>query len=167
MLGHSGDAPPPENSTSGFVVPAGRGFLDILPNPETLPAWLTDADIDYYAAQFARTGFTGALNWYRMIDRSWELMAPWTGAQVQPPPLYIASDRDDVLNFPGTRNVLPHLHDFAPNLRDSRILEGSGHWSSLSGPRRSTRRYSNFCADSSRGKSRNDDRRPDERGEGG
>ena len=80
LYGHSGDAPPPENSTTGFVVPPGRGFLDILPDPKTLPAWLKDADIDYCAAQFPRTGYTGALNWYRMIERSWELMAPWTGA---------------------------------------------------------------------------------------
>ena len=131
LYGHSGDAPPPENSTSESVVPPGQGFLDILPDPQTLPAWLTDADIDYYAAQFARTGFTGALNWYRMIDRSWELMAPWSGARVQPPALYIAGDRDDVLNFPGMRNALPHLSDFSPNLKDTLFIEGAGHWVQL------------------------------------
>lgn len=128
LYGLSGDAPQPENSTSLFVVPPGRGLLDILTDPATLPAWLTDADIDYYAAQFARTGFTGALNWYRMIDRSWELMAPWSGARLQPPTLYVAGDRDLVVDFPGTRTALPHLRDFAPNLKDTLLLEGCGHW---------------------------------------
>jgi pimeloyl-ACP methyl ester carboxylesterase len=128
LYGHSGDAPQPENSTSLFVVPPGRGFLDILPDPVTLPPWLTDADIDYYAAQFARTGFTGALNWYRTIDRTWELMAPWTGARVQPPALYVTGERDTVLNFPGTRSALPHLREFAPNLKDTILLAGCGHW---------------------------------------
>ena len=110
---------------------AGARFPRYAPAPETLPAWLTDADIDYRAAQFARTGFTGALNWYRMIERSWELMAPWTGARVQPRALYIASDRADVLNFPGTPNALPHLRDFSPNLKDSLLLAGAGHWVQL------------------------------------
>ena len=48
-------------------------------DPPTLPAWLTEADIDVFAAEFARTGFRGGLNWYRNIDRNWELLAPFAG----------------------------------------------------------------------------------------
>jgi epoxide hydrolase A/B len=29
-----------------------------------------EADIEFYAAEFGRTGFRGELNWYRNIDRS-------------------------------------------------------------------------------------------------
>ena len=58
----SGDAPQPENSASLFVMPPSRALLDILPDPQTLPSWSPDADIDYYASRFARTGFTAALN---------------------------------------------------------------------------------------------------------
>ena len=54
-------------------------------DPPTLPAWLTEADIDFYAAEFARTGFRGGLNWYRNIDRNWELLAPFAGAKVTVP----------------------------------------------------------------------------------
>jgi hypothetical protein len=32
-----------------------------------------------YAGEFARTGFRGGLNWYRNIDRNWELLAPFAG----------------------------------------------------------------------------------------
>jgi len=144
LYGHSGDAPPPENSTSGFVVPPGRGFLDILPDPKTLPAWLTDADIDYCAAQFARTGYTGALNWYRMIARSWELMAPWTGARVQPPSLYIAGDAttSSTSRAHATRSRTCGTFPQASRTRSSSREPVTG--SSLSGPRRSTRLCSNF-----------------------
>jgi hypothetical protein len=52
---------------------------------QNLPPWLAEADIDFYAAEFARTGFRGGLNWYRNIDRNWELLAPFTGAKVTVP----------------------------------------------------------------------------------
>lgn len=35
---------------------------------DQLPSWLTKEDIDYYAAQFDKTGFTGGLNYYRAMD---------------------------------------------------------------------------------------------------
>ena len=34
-----------------------------------LPPWLTEADIDYFAASFEKTSFTGAINYYRNMDR--------------------------------------------------------------------------------------------------
>lgn len=128
LYGGSGDAPIPEGGAGQPVVPPGGGFLDLLSQPETLPSWLTETDIEVYAAEFERTGFTGGLNWYRTIDLSWQLMAAWNGAQVQPPALYMAGDRDLVVNFPGMRNAIPHLRAFAPNLKDTILLEGCGHW---------------------------------------
>src|SRR5437764_845032 len=56
-------------------------------NPATLPSWLTEADVDFYANEFARTGFRGGLNYYRNIDRNWELLAAFTGARVTVPAL--------------------------------------------------------------------------------
>jgi pimeloyl-ACP methyl ester carboxylesterase len=102
--------------------------------PETLPSWLTEEDIDYYTAEFARTGFTGGLNWYRTIELSWELMAPWNGTPVQLPALFMAGDRDLVVNFPGMRDTLPHLRAFAPNLKDTILLAGCGHWTQQERP---------------------------------
>ena len=48
-------------------------------NPAALPSWLTEGDVDFYAGEFARAGFRGGLNWYRNIDRNWELLAPFGG----------------------------------------------------------------------------------------
>ena len=65
--------------TAPGMVPRSGGFLSRRAAPEPLPAWLTEADVDFYAGEFARTGFRGGLNWYRNIDRNWELMAPSPG----------------------------------------------------------------------------------------
>ena len=74
-----------------------------------LPGWLTEADVDFYAAEFARTGFRGGLNWYRNIDRNWELLAPFAGAKVTVPALYVAGERDLVLAFPGAAEMVANL----------------------------------------------------------
>jgi pimeloyl-ACP methyl ester carboxylesterase len=128
----SGDAPAREGSVTaaravGMVRRKGA-FLDGMMSPAVLPSWLTEADIDFYAREFARTGFRGGLNWYRNIDRNWELLAPFAGARVKVPALYIAGDRDPVVRFPGMDRLIPHLADFVPELRATIMLPGCGHW---------------------------------------
>jgi pimeloyl-ACP methyl ester carboxylesterase len=97
-------------------------------NSVTLPSWLTEADVDFYADEFARTGFRGGLNWYRNIDRNWELLAAFAGARVTVPALYIAGDRDPVVTFPGMDRLIPNLSQFVPQLLGKIILPGCGHW---------------------------------------
>ncbi len=110
------------------MVPRSGGFLDHTEDPATLPPWLSEADVDYFAGEFARTGFRGGLNWYRNIDRNWELMAPWAGARVMVPALYVAGDRDLVVAFRGMDQLIPKLGTFVPNLRRTLMLPGCGHW---------------------------------------
>ena len=110
------------------MVPRNGGFLDRMIQPEELPAWLTEADIDFYVAEFTRTGFRGGLNWYRNIDRSWELMAPFAGKQITVPALYIAGDRDLVVGFRGMNLILDNLPQAVPHLRGAKFLPGCGHW---------------------------------------
>ncbi len=109
-------------------VKAGRGLLGSLADPDVLPAWLTKADIADYATEFARTGFRGALNWYRNISRSRELLAPWRGQPIAQPSMFIAGARDDVLKFPGTRARIENLSGCLPGLRGCHLIEGAGHW---------------------------------------
>ena len=110
------------------MVPRQTGLLSRLSNPDTLPPWLTESDVDFYAGEFARTGFRGPLNWYRNIDRNWELLAPFAGVPVTVPALYIAGDRDLVLYFPGMDQVLARLSTLVPHLQNKLILTGCGHW---------------------------------------
>src|SRR5215208_1014142 len=125
LYGISG-SPPPGEGGIGLVPPT--GFLTNTADPPVLPSWLAEADIDFYTGEFERSGFRGGLNWYRNIDRNWELMAPFTDAKVQPPALFIGGNRDPVLSFPGADRVLNSLPESVTNLRQSMILPGCGHW---------------------------------------
>jgi pimeloyl-ACP methyl ester carboxylesterase len=130
----SGDAPRRESSGDVGMVPRQGGFLTGAQNPVPLPPWLAEADIDFYAGEFARVGFRGGLNWYRNIDRNWELLAPFAGARVTVPALYIAGDRDLVVAFRGADQLIAALPKFVPQLRRSIMLPGCGHWTQQERP---------------------------------
>jgi pimeloyl-ACP methyl ester carboxylesterase len=116
------------------MVPRRGGLLTHTADPATLPPWLTEADVDFYAGEFARTGFRGGLNWYRNIDRNWELLAPFAGARVMVPALYVAGDRDLVVAFRGMDQLIPNLSKFVPHLRRTVMLPGCGHWTQQERP---------------------------------
>jgi pimeloyl-ACP methyl ester carboxylesterase len=102
----------------------GAGWLDRMPEPEGLPPWLGEEDLDLYVSEFERTGFTGPINWYRNFDRNWELTPNLAGARVEAPALFIAGERDPVL-----RMSPPQIMDgWVPDLRGTLILPGAGHW---------------------------------------
>ncbi|KAJ4831544.1 hypothetical protein Tsubulata_039877 [Turnera subulata] len=82
------------------LIPKGKGFSS-LPDPPSLPSWLSQEDINYYASKFDKTGFTGALNYYRALNLTWELTAPWTGIRIKVPVKFIIGDRDLTYHFPG------------------------------------------------------------------
>lgn len=134
----SGDVPraAPTISNPGAVgmVPRQGGFLNRTVDPGPLPPWLTEADIDYYAGEFGRSGFRGGLNWYRNIDRNWELLASFAGARVTVPALYVAGDRDLVVAFRGMDQLIPNLTRFIPQLRKTIMLPGCGHWTQQERP---------------------------------
>lgn len=115
------------------IVPEGGGFLDVCPEPDKLPGWLTEADLDFYAAEFA-AGFTRPLNWYRNLDRNWELTAAWHRVPVRPPALYVAGDRDLVAVAHGAREGIEVMRAVVPDLRDTVWLPGVGHWTQQEDP---------------------------------
>jgi pimeloyl-ACP methyl ester carboxylesterase len=128
VLGGGSVAGEPRERSSGPVGMVPRdGVLSGRPTPTTLPNWLTEADIDFYVREFERTGFRGGLNWYRNIDRNWELLAPFEGAKVTVPALYMAGDRDLALAFQGMDRVVANLANNVPQLRGKVILPGCGH----------------------------------------
>jgi pimeloyl-ACP methyl ester carboxylesterase len=117
------DAPPTKS-----MVPRQGGWLGSRPLPSSLPNWITEADIDFYVTEFERTGFRGGLNWYRNVDRNWELMAPWSGAKVTVPALYLAGEQDLVVKFPGMEQLIANLKQFVPQLQRTIIFPDCGHW---------------------------------------
>ena len=94
----------------------------------TLPDWLSEADIATFADAYHKSGFRGGLNWYRNLDRNWDLTAPWHGAQIHQPSLFIAGSKDSVITgLIGAKRVT-ELERVLPNLRQKLIIEGAGHW---------------------------------------
>jgi pimeloyl-ACP methyl ester carboxylesterase len=133
LIGLSGNAEPAASSVD-MMVPRSGGWLSARPTPSNLPAWLTQQDVDFYVEEFTRAGFRGGLNWYRNIDRNWELLAPWAGAKVGVPALYIVGDRDAVFRFAGMDQLILNLKQHVPNLRETMIIEGCWHWTQQERP---------------------------------
>ncbi|KAA8548956.1 hypothetical protein F0562_000640 [Nyssa sinensis] len=86
--------------------PKGEGFRDSYDCPITLPSWLSEEDVDYYASKFEQSGFTGAVNYYRTLDLNWELTAPWTGAQLKVPVKFIVGDLDLAYHMKGMKEYI-------------------------------------------------------------
>ncbi|CAL5413091.1 unnamed protein product [Camellia sinensis] len=113
-----------------LFLPKGKGFGDSPDTPIALPSWLSEEDVDYYATKYEQTGFTGGLNYYRALDLTWELAAPWTGVQVAVPVKFIVGDLDLTYNSSGTKEYI-HGGGFkrdVPFLQEVVIMEGVAHF---------------------------------------
>jgi pimeloyl-ACP methyl ester carboxylesterase len=115
------------------MVPRGGGML---PSgvQVPLPSWLSETDLEVYAGEFTRSGFRGPLNYYRNVDRNWEMMAAVEGIKVSVPALYIAGDHDVVVAFPGAAEHIANMKQHVPLLRDIQMLAGCGHWTQQERP---------------------------------
>jgi pimeloyl-ACP methyl ester carboxylesterase len=120
----SGNVPPEKRK--GFVLKKGERMIDQYYYPETLPDWLTEADIDYFGREFARSGFRGGLNWYRNIDFNWKHTPFLDGARILQPTLFIAGDADPVRGM--LQKAIDKLEKSVPNLKKKVIFPNVGHW---------------------------------------
>ena len=113
------------------LLPKTAGFLDQMIDPEELPGWLSEDDLDYFTNEFLRAGFRGGLNWYRNLDRTWELSAPFAGKRIEQPALFVTGDRDLTRGMPGFEE---RMRAVVPNLRDVVTFPGVGHWTQQENP---------------------------------
>ena len=125
----SGDAP-----AFGFMrpKPASSKMLDGLIDPDPLPSWLTEEDLDQYVEDY-RDGFRGPINWYRSIDRGIGLTRRLQQTKITQPSHFMIGSLDPM-------NVLlaaplAYLEQNAPNLRGNVVLEGAGHWLPIERPK--------------------------------
>ncbi|KAJ8766760.1 hypothetical protein K2173_007827 [Erythroxylum novogranatense] len=113
-----------------LFLPKGKGFGKPLDSPIELPSWLSEEDVKYYVSKFEKKGFTGGLNYYRNLDRNWELTAPWTGVKVKVPTKFVIGDQDLTYNSLSAKDYI-HKGRFnrdVPLLHDVVILEGVAHF---------------------------------------
>ncbi|WP_053206674.1 alpha/beta fold hydrolase [Jiangella muralis] len=112
------DAPP------WALIRAGHAMRERFPDAQ--PDWLSDADLDVVAAEFERTGLTGALNRYRNFDQDWADLAGYAGAPITQPSLFVAGALDAaVVALAGAIDAFPTT---LPGLGGSHLLDGAGHW---------------------------------------
>ena len=91
--------------------------------------WLTEQELAVYSAEFARTGFQGALNWYR-CSTSEALSADlhlFSDRTIDVPSCFIAGSSDwGVYQKPG---ALEAMQRFAcTQMTGCHLVEGAGHW---------------------------------------
>ena len=89
---------------------------------------LTEEALAHFVDTYERTGFTGGVNWYRNIDRNWELMKG-KDQRIEQPCLYIGAENDVVLP-PSSADGIEAL---VPNI-DKHTIKDCGHWTQQEKP---------------------------------
>lgn len=89
---------------------------------------LSDEDLAVFTQAFRRTGFAGALSWYRNLRQNWEDTAN-TPDRVSAPALMISA-ADDFFLPPATTLGMERL---VPDL-ERHIVSGCGHWTQQERP---------------------------------
>lgn len=89
-----------------------------------VPDWMTVEDFAVYEAEFRRTGFRGGINWYRNLDRNWELTAEVADRRIEIPTMFLAGERDPVVAFMPTDPMRTWVSD----RREFVLIPGGGHW---------------------------------------
>ncbi len=127
----SGDAP---DGTWPVDKVVGDTLLHRLPDPNPFPAWLTEADLDYYMGEFQQSGLRGPINRYRNHDRDFAWLQQFKERRITQPALFIGGARDLVLTMFGKIDFLAYMKPMLPDLRGADILEGCGHWTQQEKP---------------------------------
>ncbi|XP_050218090.1 uncharacterized protein LOC126668904 [Mercurialis annua] len=113
-----------------LFLPKGKAFSRPDGTSPVLPSWFSEEDIHYYTTKFDKTGFTGGLNYYRNLDRNWELTAPWTKAQVNVPVKFVVGDQDLIYNSLGNKDYIQNggFKKDVPSLEEVVVMEGVAHF---------------------------------------
>ncbi|MGV9541608.1 alpha/beta fold hydrolase [Nocardia beijingensis] len=88
------------------------------------PPWLSEDELQVFVDAFERTGFSGGLNYYRNMDRNWELTAPLDGHVITRPSFFLTGSEDAVRMFMPAETMTSVLAD----LRENIVIAGAGHW---------------------------------------
>jgi pimeloyl-ACP methyl ester carboxylesterase len=111
---------------SNFALLKGLQAWDPAADPR--PTFLEPEEMAVFVETFRRTGFTGAINWYRNFTRNWERSAGVTD-HVAAPSLMIMAELDAVL----PPSAADGMEAYVPDLERA-LIAGSGHWTQQEKP---------------------------------
>ncbi|WP_263262376.1 alpha/beta hydrolase [Pseudomonas sp. RIT-PI-S] len=103
-----------------------EGALDAFHEPERPMAWISDAELSVYYTAFEATGFTGAMNWYRNLERNWELGAAFQGLAIKQPAWFITGAKDPI--YPLFKPLVEALPHTVPGHLGTTVIAQAGHW---------------------------------------
>lgn len=118
-------------------------MLTGLPNPDTLPDWLSEEDLQFYADEFTRSGMRGPLNYYRNHDLTWKLTKD-ARQVVDQPAMFVAGDKDGVIMM--AAEALKAMPNFVTDLRVNELIPNVGHWTQQEAPEETNRLILKFLA---------------------
>jgi pimeloyl-ACP methyl ester carboxylesterase len=134
--GICGDAPDgswPQKSAEATLL---EGMVD----PDPFPAWLSEAELDYYVGEFETSGFRGPISRYRNHERDYEWLQAFRGRKIEQPSLLIGGDRDPAFNgFGRIADPAALMRQHVTDLRGAHVLPGCGHWTQQERPAEVTR----------------------------
>ena len=85
-------------------------------------------ELDFYAAAFERTGFTGGINWYRNFSRNWQT-TEGVKEKIDVPGLMIMAEHDIVLR----PSLADGMEALVPDL-EKHLIKDCGHWTQSEQP---------------------------------
>ena len=116
----------------------GTGFLTMMPDPPPRPfvgpegPWLTEADLQIYADEFAHSGFFGPISYYRNLDANFDIVKD-LGPERVTMPVYFIGGTQDVVNVMDPSGI-ERMRNLLPDFRGSTVLDGVGHWTQQEAP---------------------------------
>jgi len=96
----------------------------------TTKRWLSDDDLTVYVSEWQRTGFQGALNWYRaqtsQSPQQQRDMLLFAGRKIEVPTCFISGNKDwGNYQQPG---AIDAYNETCTDFRGVTFIEGAGHW---------------------------------------
>ena len=102
-----------------------------MPSPEAIAActWMTDAEMRVYSGEFARTGFQGALQWYRCrtTGRFNAEAQIFSGRTIEVPAIFI-SGKSDWGPYQKAGDIEAMQENACTRMVGCHFVEGAGHW---------------------------------------
>ncbi len=104
------------------------------PTHDPRPTFLDADEYSAFVETYARTGFTGGINWYRNFTRNWERSENLPKRIDNIPCLMVTAEKDAVL----PPSAAAHMPEVIGDL-ETVMVEGSGHWTQQEKPQQVNR----------------------------